>query len=376
MRLSSLSLFLPAYNEEANIQDSVEKALRVLPLITDRYEVIVIDDGSVDATASVVESIATRDSHVRLVSHAVNRGYGAALKSGFCAAQYDFVFFTDADQQFDLDELPAFVERIADADALIGYRIKRQDAPVRLLNARLWNMANRVLFGLHVRDIDCAFKLFKRESIKAISLNSDGATISAEMLLKLHNKKLSIVEAPVNHFARQKGSATGAKLSVIGKALRELWHLYSVEMGDTIQIQFIKFSTVGIVNATVTVAAYLLLTRFSAFFSSEYLLAEAFAYLAGTVVSFIFNRQWTFQGNAGSTLDEVVRFYATVLGALIVNVIITALIVRGLRGGDIVAVVVAGLCTMLWNFFLFKYWVFTKEEFMRRLSYPASSHIS
>ena len=358
MNKRSISVFFPAYNEEKNIGKSIEKALEVLEQVTDTYEVIVVDDGSKDKTSSVVEEYAKNNSHVRLVKHPVNKGYGEGLKSGIAAAKYDYIFFADADLQFDLDELKIFTEYIPEYDLVIGYRKNRSDPKIRLLNAKLWNIANRIMFGLRVRDIDCAFKLFRKDLIRKISITSGGAMTSAEMLLKLNNIGATIKELPVTHMPRKMGTQSGAKLHVIFRAFREMWRLYSVEMGDKTQIQFLKFAIIGVLNTVTTLLVYTLLTRFIPLFFGQLTLAEALSYGAGMIVSFKFNRRWTFREYWKTNSKEVLRFLTTNLSALLANVIIFHILVNYANLNDLASVIMSAAFTVAWNFLLSKYWVF------------------
>jgi glycosyltransferase involved in cell wall biosynthesis len=227
----SISIFFPAYNEEKNISTSIEKALNTVQQITDTYEVIVVDDGSKDKTSEIVQRYAKNNPHVRLIQHSKNKGYGDALKSGIGGARYDYIFFTDSDLQFDLDELKIFATYIPQYDTVIGYRKNRNDPFIRIVNAKLWNIANRILFGLKVKDIDCAFKLLRRDMVQKISILSGGAMISAEMLIKLDDLGITIKELPVTHFPRTMGSQTGANIHVIIRAFKEMWKLFLLRNG-------------------------------------------------------------------------------------------------------------------------------------------------
>jgi glycosyltransferase involved in cell wall biosynthesis len=157
-RLSELSLFYPMYNEEQNIEEAVRRALTTLPRYADRFEVILVNDGSKDDTGRIADSLAQADERVRAVHHPRNLGYGAALRSGIDAARYEWIFYTDGDNQFDLDELRLLLPLRADADIVTGYRIARSDPWNRKLNAWAFNLLVRILFGLRFRDVDCAFK--------------------------------------------------------------------------------------------------------------------------------------------------------------------------------------------------------------------------
>ena len=224
-RVASLTIFFPAFNEEAIIERTVRSAASVGASLADDYEVVVVDDGSSDATATVVERIAAADPHVRLVKHERNRGYGAALRTGFASARKALVFFSDADGQFDLRELPSLLAVLAEVPVVVGYRIKRNDPPHRLFIAKTYNLIVRMVFGLRVRDIDCAFKLFRREALEHVSLESNGAFISSELLIKLRRARVPIAERGVHHYPRTTGYSKGAGVAVILKTIRDIVRL-------------------------------------------------------------------------------------------------------------------------------------------------------
>ena len=168
-RVARLSYFFPAHNEEANLRGLVEEALETLPALAETFEIIIVNDGSRDATGTIADELAAAHPDVvRAVHHPTNLGYGAALLSGFRAARYELVAFTDGDRQFRVADLGRLIERLAEADApdiVVGYRIKRADPLIRTVYARLYRFANRIWFGLKVRDVDCACKLFRREAL-------------------------------------------------------------------------------------------------------------------------------------------------------------------------------------------------------------------
>jgi glycosyltransferase involved in cell wall biosynthesis len=224
-RVASLSVFFPAYNEQDIIAKTVENATRAVSRFVDDYEVIVVDDGSSDKTAAVVEDLARRDPHVRLVRHDVNRGYGAALRTGLASAQKDLVFFSDADGQFDLQELPGLFGMLKRAPIVLGYRIRRSDPMYRLFIAKVYNIVVRLVFGLRVRDIDCAFKLFRRDVVTGVELESNGAFISSELLIKLKRRDVPMVERGVHHYPRTTGVSKGATPKVILKTIRDVIRL-------------------------------------------------------------------------------------------------------------------------------------------------------
>lgn len=237
-RCPSLSWFFPAHNEAQNIEPLVEEALRELPLLADRFEIICVDDGSRDGTGAIADRLAAEHPDVvRVVHHPVNRGYGAALRSGFGAARYPLVCFTDGDRQFRIADLGRLIERMSrpvkvgggpDAprpDVVAGYRIKRADPFIRLAYARTYRACLRLFFGLRLRDVDCACKLFRRESLEGIRLESGGAFLSAELLIKLRATRRSVVEVGVPHHPRPAGQASGANPRVVLRAVRDFWRL-------------------------------------------------------------------------------------------------------------------------------------------------------
>ncbi len=234
----SLSLVLPAYNEEQMIVQTISTVLTVVPTWTQDFEVIVVNDGSTDATATLLEELRERDQHVRLVTHTVNQGYGAALVSGFAAATKEYTFFMDADGQFDIRDLQAFFPYINSYDAVIGYRIDRQDSWMRKLNAWGWKLLIGWVLSVHVRDVDCAFKLLHTDFLRQHPLETRGAMINAELLYTLRQAGRTYKELGVHHLPRQAGSATGANLHVILRAFRELFisaHKWHQEEREKIQ---------------------------------------------------------------------------------------------------------------------------------------------
>lgn len=226
-KLSSLSIFTPAFNEESNIKNTIKDALKHAKKVSKKYEVIIIDDGSQDKTASIVKKITIKNPHVKLISHKQNLGYGAAIKTGLKACRYNWIFFTDSDGQFKLNELEKFVKQRNNADLIIGYRKKRMDPFHRIFIAgvllKIWN---RVLFGLKVKDVDCAYKLFKKEIIEDIDLETESAITVTELLVKAKEKGYTFHQIPVTHYARKHGEQTGGNFSVILKAARESFYLY------------------------------------------------------------------------------------------------------------------------------------------------------
>ena len=227
-RVPALSFFFPAHNEAENIEALVAEALEVLPRLADQFEIIAVDDGSKDATPRLADELAAKHPQVHVVHHEVNRGYGGALRSGFRAARYDLVCFTDGDRQFHIEDLGRLLERQAGADRpdiVVGYRIKRADPFVRLAYARSYRLALRIFFGLKVRDPDCACKLFRRAALEGIRVESEGGFLSGELLVKLLKRGRSIAEVGVPHYPRVAGKQTGANPKVVLRAVRDFWRL-------------------------------------------------------------------------------------------------------------------------------------------------------
>jgi glycosyltransferase involved in cell wall biosynthesis len=225
----SISAVLPAYNEEALIARSVRRMAGVLRDLTADYEVIVVNDGSRDLTGEILAALPESEPelHLRVVTHPVNQGYGAALASGFDAAANELIFMTDGDEQFDVRELRGFVAAMEPAtDLVIGWREHRADPPLRLFNAWGWKQLVNGLFGYTARDVDCAFKLFRRRVWEQVTVHARGATFSAEFLVKARRLGFRVTERPVSHFPRTAGSPTGARLGVIARAFVELFQLW------------------------------------------------------------------------------------------------------------------------------------------------------
>jgi glycosyltransferase involved in cell wall biosynthesis len=226
LRLSGLSASFPAHNEEDNVVPMIESLLAVLPKVAERFEVIVVDDGSRDATHERATAFAARDDRVRVVRHPVNRGYGAAVWTGLCSGTLEYAFFTDGDRQFDVEQISDLIPFLSDHDVVVGYRVDRKDNAVRILNAHAWNWLVRTLFRVPVRDVDCAFKLFRRRVLEGLEIRSGGAMFSAELIARPGARGARIVEVPVRHLPRERGTSSGGDIKVIARAFRELFLLY------------------------------------------------------------------------------------------------------------------------------------------------------
>jgi glycosyltransferase involved in cell wall biosynthesis len=214
------------YNEEENVDEAVRAALEVLPRVAERFEIILVDDGSTDATARKARAWSERDPRVRLVQHERNRGYGATLRTGIASCRYGWIFYTDGDNQFYLEDLLRFLPLVHPRTVLTGYRAKRRDPWIRRLNAAVYNAVVAVLFGLRLRDVDCAFKLYPPGLFREIELRTTGAAIDLEILAKARRRGYRVREIPVRHRPRTAGRQTGARPGVILRAARELLRLW------------------------------------------------------------------------------------------------------------------------------------------------------
>ena len=221
----SISVFFPCYNEQENVGRTVEKALEVMQKLNADFEVIIVDDGSSDGTGQIADEIADREGRVKVVHHEGNLGYGAALQSGFKAATKELVFYTDGDGQFDINEMPPLLALMEQYDIVSCYRLNRRDSIIRKINGWCWTRLVCLMFGLKIRDIDCAFKLYKREIFDKIELSSTGALIDAEILARAARKGCRITQKGVHHYPRTSGEQSGANIRVVLRAFKELFKL-------------------------------------------------------------------------------------------------------------------------------------------------------
>jgi len=217
-----ISMVLPAYNEEANIARAVERADAALAATGLDCELIVVNDGSRDKTGEILRELAPRYPRLRIVEHFPNRGYGGALRAGFAAAQKEWVFQSDSDNQFDYAEVVRLIDLAPGNDVVVGYRRPRRDPLMRRFNGWGWNLLIRLFFGHVVRDVDCAFRLIRRSALERVALTSDGAMVSTELLAGAKARGFVIAETRVTHLPREGGHPTGANLKVIMRAFRDL----------------------------------------------------------------------------------------------------------------------------------------------------------
>ena len=228
--IDELSVFLPVYNEEANIKSVVLAVREVLQDVAGDWELIIVDDGSTDGSANLIRELTKSDPRIRAVTHEVNEGYGASIASGLYESKYPWISFIDSDGQFDFAEITSFFKRQQEtnADLVIGYYKKRQVSAFKIITSRLWELSVFALFGLKVKDIDCGFKLISKKVIDAIPhLESKrGAFVSSELLIKSKKAGFQIAQVPVTHYPRTKGAGTGRNLNVIIKSFADLFRLW------------------------------------------------------------------------------------------------------------------------------------------------------
>ncbi len=231
-QVKSLSVFFPCYNEQENIERVAKSTVDLLESLGIDYEVILVDDGSKDNTGKIADKLAVENNRIKVVHHSPNKGYGAALQSGFKAATKEYVFYTDGDGQFDIKELPMLFKYTSQYDIVTGFRINRQDNIMRKLNALCWTTMVNFLFGMKIKDMDCAFKLYKRKIFDEITLKSTGALINTEIFARFNNKGYKVYQLGVHHYPRTAGTQTGANIKVILRAFKELFALYKQIKND------------------------------------------------------------------------------------------------------------------------------------------------
>jgi len=223
---TAISVVIPAYNEESAVGAQIVNIREVLRRQGIEHEIIVVDDGSVDTTAKVVEKLTNEYQNIILKKHDINRGYGQALKTGFDTAGKEYIFLMDSDGQFDISDLDKFLPYIDDSNIVIGYRLNRADSKLRKLNELLYHLYLRAIFGIKIKDVDCAFKIFPRDAyLKIRPIQSEGAFFSAELLMKFEREGYIIKEIPVNHYPRKYGKQSGANIKVILKMFVESFRI-------------------------------------------------------------------------------------------------------------------------------------------------------
>lgn len=218
-------MVLPAYNEQGNILQVIDKILKILPSVTYDFEIIAVDDGSTDKTADILVNLRASDARLKVIRHSRNLGYGASLRSGFKEAEKELILYMDADQQFDISDVIRLTAFIEDYDIVVGFREKRRDPIYRSFFSYCFNLIVKSFFGIKFQDINCGFKLFKREALQKITLFSTGSIISAEILAKAGIHHSRIKQVAVNHYPRIYGRQTGSSLKVIFAILWEMGKL-------------------------------------------------------------------------------------------------------------------------------------------------------
>lgn len=222
-----ISVFFPAYNDGGTIPSMVLTALMILRELTDDYEVIVVNDGSADYTAAVLEELAARYPELRVIHHEQNRGYGGALRTGFSSATRDLIFYTDGDAQYDPREMTRLYEVWSDeVDFVNGYKISRSDPLHRTIIGRLYHWTVKLAFGLHLRDVDCDFRLMRRSIFDTVQLKSDSGVICVELMKKVQDAGFRIAEVPVHHYHRAYGKSQFFNFRRIWRTGKQLWALW------------------------------------------------------------------------------------------------------------------------------------------------------
>jgi glycosyltransferase involved in cell wall biosynthesis len=229
-KIKELSVFLPIYNEEGNVASVIESTIAAASKYAEKWEILLIDDGSSDNTLKIVTEAAQSSTNIRVIRHEKNLGYGASLKTGFYNSKYDWIAFIDSDGQFDFSEIAKFIEKQKEtgADLVIGYYKKRKVSLTKIITSKVWETVVFIFFGLKVHDIDCGFKLISRKVIDKIpKLESKrGAFISSELLIKSKKMNLKFAEVPITHYPRLRGQGTGRKLNVIIESFMDLFKLW------------------------------------------------------------------------------------------------------------------------------------------------------
>ena len=226
MSAKQVSAVIPAFNEEENIAEmivQVDDALGSMEL--GAYEIIVVDDGSKDRTGEIADGLSKQYSgRLHVIHHKENRGYADALRTGFENARCSLVFFTDSDRQFDMNEITRLLDKIDECDIVCGYRVNRQDPWRRIFISRVYNKVINLFFGLHVKDVDCAFNLFRKSVFDNIQIERKGFAVNLEVLWQAKRKGYSIIEVPVSHYKRPAGSST-VSLKALIKTIHEIIRL-------------------------------------------------------------------------------------------------------------------------------------------------------
>lgn len=354
-KLKEVSAFFPAYNEEGNIKNIVKTAEDILNKFSDKYEIIVVDDGSSDKTAEIVRNLSKKNNKIRVVSHEKNMGYGMSLRTGFKNCKYEWIVFIDSDGQFDFSEFPNFIkeQEKTKADLVVGYYVKRKVSLMRKINSRLWQLLIWSLLGLKVRDIDCGFKFIRKKVIDSMTLTSErGAFISTEFLVKAKEKKFKIVEIPISHYPRKAGQATGANLEVILSSFKDLYK---------IKRKFIRFFFVGVTSSLMSILL------FNLFFALKlsFTLSLLFSLLSSVIYNFSMNRYLTFSAGKGVLKEQIWKYAVVYSIAHGINFGVSH-IAEGLLGGGTfmanLSVLIGIASSIPFSFFGYLLWAFKDKK--------------
>lgn len=221
-RLSSVSFFCPAYHDEENISSVVKAADKLLKKTAREYEIIVVDDCSPDKTGEIAERLTKEYKNMKVIHHKKNRGYGGALKTGFANSKYDYIAYTDGDNQYNVFEFNKLIPLLKNCDLVAGYVTKKATSKKRKIQSEVYNLCIPLLFGFYFKDINCSMKIFKREVLDNIEIKSESAFIDAEIIIKAKRKRFKIKRAEVTHQPRLHGIAGGAKFKVIFSTFKEM----------------------------------------------------------------------------------------------------------------------------------------------------------
>jgi len=356
-KLKELSVFFPAYNEEANIKTTVSKANKILKEVAERYEIIIIDDGSTDKTNKIIKKLASGNNKIKIIEHGVNMGYGASVISGFYNSRYEWIAFTDSDGQFDFSEITNFIskQKETNADLVIGSYIDRKVSKMRKFNTWLWQFIINLFFGLNVKDIDCGFKLVRKKVIEKIPrLESQrGAFISTEFLIKSKRSGFKIVEIPVHHHPRGRGEPTGANLNVVISSFKDLFNTNTF-------IKFMKFCFVGLTSALLSLVVFNILF----YYGSNFTVSLIFGILFSIMYNFIMNREVTFSSRS-KLRKQIFRYGIVYIISQGINFLVSTIMVL-LIGKETVyanfSVLIGIAVSIPFSFLGHLLWTFRKER--------------
>jgi glycosyltransferase involved in cell wall biosynthesis len=220
----SISAFFPAYNDEKSIGTIIRKTARLLPKLTSDFEIVVVNDGSADGTGDLLKSLSAEYPFLKAIHHSVNRGYGAALITGFANCSKDLIFYTDGDGQYDVEELPGLLALFSEkVDLVNGYKISRSDPVHRILLGSIYQKAMRFLFHLNIKDVDCDFRLFRRSLLNGSPLTSDSGVICIEMMKNFQNQGCRTIEVPVHHYPRYYGQSEFFRFKHLRRVFKQLF---------------------------------------------------------------------------------------------------------------------------------------------------------